>query len=88
MQKLRAHIRPRGELSVQDVRDMHSLYASYYDASSAEQFAKDLAAKEWVIELREGAALRGFTTLAATDFAAAGAKRRAIYSGDTIIHHR
>ena len=88
MQRLRAHIRPRGELGVRDVRDMHSLYASYYDASSAEQFAKDLAAKDWVIELREGAALRGFTTLAATDFAAAGAKRRAIYSGDTIIHHR
>lgn len=88
MQKLESHTRPRAELGAQDARDMHALYASYYDASSAEQFARDLAAKDWVIELREGAVLRGFTTLAVTEFVAAGARRRAIYSGDTIIHHR
>lgn len=67
---------------------MHALYSAYYEATSEEQFAGDLAEKDWVIELRDGAALRGFSTLAMVDFAAAGAPRRAIYSGDTIIHHR
>ena len=67
------------------MRDRYSLYAAYYDAASAERFAKDLAAKDWVVDLREGTTLRGFTTLAVMDFAAASAKRRAIYSGDTII---
>lgn len=67
---------------------MYVLYAAYYMESSPERFVADLAAKDYVIELMEGGALRGFSTLALIEFRAAGAARRAIYSGDTIIEHR
>jgi hypothetical protein len=86
MARLSAIVRSRAELDPLDVERMHCLYAAYYDAAPQDQFRSDLAGKDFVIELREGAELRGFSTLALMDFARG--ERRAIYSGDTIIDRR
>lgn len=67
---------------------MYSLYARYYAGTSRELFRADLGAKHAVIELRDGEALHGFSTLTWFDFEAAGEQRRAIFSGDTVIDHR
>lgn len=87
MARLNAIVRPRSELGAAEVGAMYALYASYYDATSSERFRADLAQKDFVIELREGAALRGFSTAALMEFGA-HAERRAIFSGDTIVDHR
>lgn len=86
MARLEAIVRARADLDSLEVERMHRLYAAYYDAAPEDQFRGDLAAKDFIIELREGAELRGFSTLALMDFARG--ERRAIYSGDTIIDHR
>jgi hypothetical protein len=88
MNRLSALIRPRHQVSAVDAQRMYALYSTYYSATSPGRFAADLAAKDYVIELVEGAELRGFSTLAVLDFQAGGAPRRAVYSGDTIIDHR
>lgn len=68
---------------------MYALYATYYDATPPDRFRSDLDGKQFVIELRDGAGgLRGFSTLAIVDFELARQRRRALYSGDTIIDHR
>src|SRR5262245_37165103 len=86
MARLNAIVRPRAELAAAEVERMYALYAGYYDATSLPRFREDLAGKEWVIELRDAAELRGFSTLALMRFDAGA--RRALYSGDTIIDHR
>jgi hypothetical protein len=88
MSRLMARIRRRDQLDAADAGRMYALYATYYAGTSAAQFAADLAAKDYVIELAANGALRGFSTLAVCRFRAAGAERRALYSGDTIVDHR
>lgn len=87
MSALAARVRRRSELDSADVRRMYALYDGYYADTSPEQFASDLAAKDYVIELTSGGELRGFSTVAVLQLHA-GAAVRAIYSGDTIIDHR
>ena len=87
MDRLNAIVRPRADLDELRVTRMYELYASYYEAACPTRFRADLAEKHFVIELREGETLRGFSTLALMDFGA-GMKRRAIFSGDTIVDHR
>jgi hypothetical protein len=68
------------------VDEMFDLYAAYYDGTSRELFARDLADKDHVVTLRTAAGtLAGFSTLALVDFVAAGRPAVAIFSGDTII---
>jgi hypothetical protein len=88
MGRLTAHIRPRRDIGDKEVVAMHRLYAEYYDATSPALFRSDINEKDYVIELRDGAALRGFTTIALMDYEIAGDAGRALYSGDTIIDHR
>jgi hypothetical protein len=67
-------------------RAMFALYERYYDASSWDLFARDLAAKDRVIVLRdEAGALQGFSTLALYERTFAGRRARVIFSGDTIV---
>lgn len=88
MSRLAARIRHRDEIEADAVARMYALYSAYYAGASAEQFAADLAAKDYVIELFAEGGLRGFSTLAVMPFRAGGAARCALYSGDTIIDHR
>jgi hypothetical protein len=83
MAQLSARVRRREALTPGEAQEMFALYRSYYDGTSAEIFRDDLGAKSHVIELHAGGRLRGFSTLAVLR-AEAG---RAIFSGDTIIHH-
>jgi hypothetical protein len=88
MGRLTAFVRPRREVSDGDVAAMYRLYAEYYAATSQDLFRSDLGDKDYVIELRDGASLRGFSTLALLDYEIAGNPCRALYSGDTIIDRR
>jgi len=88
MGRLTAHVRPRCDIGDNEIAVMHRLYAEYYDAASPALFRSDFGEKDYVFELRDGGALRGFSTVALTDFEIAGDAGRALYSGDTIIDHR
>ena len=88
MRRLTATVRARPELDERDIARMYELYAHYYDGTSHALFRSDLGDKPVVIELRDGEALRGFSTLAWFDFEVDAEARRAIFSGDTIIDHR
>ena len=85
MGRLIARVRPRREVRDDEVAAMYRLYAAYYDAVSHARFAADLAGKDYVIELVDGPALRGFSTLALIDYASSAGPSSALFSGDTII---
>jgi len=87
MARLNANVRHRSEVGREQAALMYRLYATYYEATCPRRFAEDLAAKDFVIELREAGELRGFSTLALMAFGERG-ERRALFSGDTIIDHR
>jgi len=87
MQSLSAGYKTAGSLTGFQVGEMFELYQSYYEATCPQRFRQDLQQKHYVIELRDrDSVLRGFTTLALIDFRFEGQQRRAIYSGDTVIH--
>jgi hypothetical protein len=83
--RLAARIRRAHEMDAADRARMFRLYEAYYEETSFERFASDLAAKTHVIELRADGELRGFSTAQVIDFDFEGAANRAIFSGDTII---
>lgn len=87
MGKLTALVRERGALTDGDVAAMARLFDRYYDGGAPAQFLRDLDGKTHVIELRDGAALCGFSTLCVYESDAAGGPIRVIFSGDTIIDH-
>ncbi|RPI45256.1 MAG: hypothetical protein EHM59_10660 [Betaproteobacteria bacterium] len=66
---------------------MFGLYERYYGGAREGDFRADLSQKSHLIELREGAALRGFSTLALQRYELADETGLAIFSGDTIIEH-
>lgn len=69
-------------------RSMYDLYIQYYDGTSWEIFYGDLKNKDFVIILRDDQhQLKGFSTLALLEFEFNGQPRRALFSGDTIIHN-
>ncbi len=65
---------------------MFRLYERYYGASSETAFRSDLRAKDKVVLLRDRSGhLKGFSTLAITEFEFDGRPHRSIFSGDTIV---
>lgn len=75
-----------GGLDAQTRAAMYALFKDHYEATSAERFAADLAAKQRVVMLRDGGGvLRGFSTLAVEPCIQAGRRLVVIFSGDTII---
>jgi len=87
MTRLLAVLRPRADLTPRRVAEMFRLYETYYGGTCVEVFEEDLAGKSHVIELRAQDRLVGFSTLALLRFELEGAAGRALFSGDTIIHH-
>ena len=75
----------RDTLSAQQRDEMFALLARYFDGITRDQFERDLAAKQWVIEVRRDGRLLGFTTLRVTRATFECAPITAIYSGDTIV---
>lgn len=75
----------REALTAGQREEMHALLARHFEGVSREQFDCDLAEKNWVIEVREGRRLVGFSTLLVREIIHEGALLTAIYSGDTIM---
>ena len=68
---------------------MYSLYREYYDGTCRELFLTDLEDKDLALLLRDPAGcLRGFTTIKTISFRYQNRPHRAVYSGDTLIHHK
>lgn len=69
-----------------DLRDrLFALYDAAYSGGSREQFDLDLAEKDWVILLKAGTSIAGFSTQKVFEVAHDGARLRILFSGDTII---
>ncbi|MBD1891541.1 hypothetical protein H6F50_17855 [Coleofasciculus sp. FACHB-712] len=89
MNRLKAEVVPKPKIQTYLIRLMYDLYTQYYDGSSWEIFQQDLSNKDYVILLwNEEEKLQGFSTLAILSFEFEGKPKRAIFSGDTIIHHQ
>lgn len=76
---------PRAALSVGQRDEMFALLDRHFTGVTRAQFEDDLAAKNWVIELRRAGRLMGFSTLLATPSVFEGQSITALYSGDTIV---
>lgn len=66
-------------------RRMARLYFSIYEASCEELFLSDLAKKNEVLLVYEGADLVGFSTLLVFEREWCGQRIRVVYSGDTVV---
>ena len=87
MENLFAQVLARKRLTDSDKEAMYVLYSRYYNGCDGELFRRDLKDKDYVIVLRNVAGqLCGFTTLLLMDFDSGGGRKRAIFSGDTVIH--
>lgn len=88
MANLHSRVIERDSLGPDDRRLMYDLYRRYYGASDYALFNSDIDEKNQVIVLHdETQRLVGFSTLLLMEFEFDGMPRRAIFSGDTIIHH-
>lgn len=84
---LHSKVRTPSELSSNDLDEMFALMSRHYDNALREAFLKDLAEKQWIIELRDEmtGALRGFSTQRLMNSFIDGRETTALFSGDTII---
>jgi hypothetical protein len=88
MAQMKAEVNRAAGVPAAETREMFALYSSYFDAASEAAFLDDLAEKDYVIVLRDAAGrIRGFSTGKVIDLAPSGFPARAVFSGDTIIHH-
>src|SRR5947209_10816027 len=67
-------------------REMFELFRRHYDDVTLDVFLGDLAEKEHVLLLRDGAqVLRGFSTVRTFELTVDGRDVRLLFSGDTIV---
>lgn len=86
MKNLDCQIKPAQSLSEDKTKEMFGLYLRYYDGTSWEIFARDLAAKDLVLLFHDpDGVLMGFTTVAIWTTEHESRAVRIIYSGDTIF---
>jgi hypothetical protein len=70
------------------IREMYNLYEQYYAGVDFITFKNDLSEKNYVLILHsDEAEIKGFSTLEIIQFDIEGLAARALFSGDTIIHH-
>lgn len=75
----------RAALGASQRDEMFALLARHFEGVARDQFECDLAEKNWVIELRRGSRLVGFSTLLVTETIFDDQPITVIYSGDTIV---
>ena len=75
----------RAGLSGQQHDEMFDLLTRHFVGVTRDQFERDLAEKDWVVEIRPAGRLVGFSTLRVTQSYFEGAPITVIYSGDTIV---
>ena len=85
--RLSADVLPRERVTPSDRDDMYRLLAAYFQNTSVQQFAHDLAEKDTVILLRdpEDARVVGFSTLMKIEITIENRNVVGFFSGDTII---
>lgn len=76
---------PREALSAAQRDEMFALLVQHFDGVTRRQFERDLAEKNWVIEIRREGRLLGFSTLLVCEEWDDSRAITAIYSGDTIV---
>ena len=76
---------PREELSTTRRDEMYALLSHHFEGVTRAQFERDLAEKNWVVEIRRDGRLLGFSTLLVCETRLDGRALTAIYSGDTIV---
>ena len=76
---------PRAALSSAQRDEMHALLTQHFEGVTRAQFERDLAEKNWVVEIRREGRLLGFSTLLVCEAQLDGRALTAIYSGDTIV---
>lgn len=88
MEKTYSSVYRPSSLSESVVLELFDLYSSYFGGTSLELFKKDLSGKDYVGVIRDGdRVLRGFATVAVLETEYKGRTVRAIFSGDTLVHH-
>ena len=75
----------REALSSAQREEMFALLARHFEGVTRGQFERDLAEKNWVVEIRRDGRLLGFSTLLVAEENFDGGALTAIYSGDTIV---
>lgn len=75
----------RDALSFKQRDEMYALLSMHFHGVTREQFERDLAEKNWVVEIRRDGRLQGFSTLLVCEAYLDGSVLTAIYSGDTIV---
>jgi hypothetical protein len=83
--KLESETLPVSELTEPLICEMLRLMQTHYEGVVAEQFNADLRAKQWVILMRTGGRLCGFSTQVSFSHTVLGQTVQMLYSGDTII---
>ena len=76
---------PRDSLTAAQRDEMFALLSLHFEGVMREQFERDLAEKNWVVEIRRDGRLLGFSTLLVCEERHNGRPLTAIYSGDTIV---
>ncbi|MBL1432925.1 MAG: hypothetical protein COB94_005725 [Gammaproteobacteria bacterium] len=76
------------QLNRSDKQLMYELFERYYTSVSYQSFEQDLNKKSHVILLKSNESLIiGFSAIEVITFTFEGEKTRAVFSGDTVIHH-
>lgn len=76
---------PRESLTVTQRDEMYALLSTHFEGVTRERFARDLAEKNWVVQIRRDGRLVGFSTLLVREARHGGRAITAVYSGDTIV---
>ena len=85
MPSLTSGLLPRDTISCTQRDEMYALLSQHFDGVTRGQFERDLAEKNWVVEIRREGRLLGFSTLLVCEAHFDGRALTAIYSGDTIV---
>lgn len=75
---------PQVQLTEAERHELFALLSTHFDGVTAAQFASDLNEKDWVLRIRRGDRLLGFTTLQLFHTEFDGRPINVVYSGDTI----
>jgi len=85
---LTTHTQTPQTLSEAQIAQLYTLYQTYYGGTTPELFCRDLQEKDQILILQDNQTPIGFTTLKIIHSQHQNQPIRAIFSGDTIIHHQ
>jgi len=84
-QAIKGTILKVSELENTDIEKMFALFSAYYDGTDKQNFVKDLKEKHWIIMLKTGEEINGFSTQMVIRGEHSQGKFAVLFSGDTIV---